>query len=88
MNIFVGNLSKEVTDLDLQETFEKFGKIKSVKVIVDIFTQQSKGFGFVEMYNDKEAAVAIEKLNVTELKGKMIQVNKARPPRKGKGRRF
>ena len=49
MNIYVGNLSKDVTDDDLQGLFSEFGQIKSVKVIRDLFSGESKGFGFVEM---------------------------------------
>lgn len=79
MNIYIGNLSKDVTEDDLQEAFSKYGAIKSVKVIKDLFTSESKGFGFVEM-NDKDAALkAIEELNTSELKGKKLVVNEARP---------
>ena len=82
MKLFVGNLSRETSEEDLQEAFSQFGKIKEVKIVRDIFTQESKGFGFVEMFSQNEANIAIEKLNVTELKGKMISVNKARPERR------
>ena len=87
MNIFVGNLSHEVNDTDLESAFEQFGKVRTAKVVRDIFTQQSKGFGFVEMLNNSEAMTAIEKLNTEKLKGKAIIVNKARPERNRKGRR-
>lgn len=79
MNIYIGNLSKDVTEDDLQAAFSKYGSIKSAKVIRDLFTSESKGFGFVEM-NDKDAALkAIEELNTTELKGRKIVVNESRP---------
>ncbi len=87
MNIFIGNLSHEVNESDLENAFAQFGKVKTAKVVRDIFTQQSKGFGFVEMLNNTEAMTAIEKLNTEKIKGKAIIVNKARPERNRKGRR-
>ena len=89
MNIFVGNLTPEVNDTDLEDIFGKYGKVKSAKVIRDMFSQQSKGFGFVEMMNNREASDAIQNLNVSELKGKMLVVNEARSLRERgkKGRR-
>jgi cold-inducible RNA-binding protein len=79
MNIYVGNLSKDVTDDDLQGLFSEFGQIKSVKVIRDLFSGESKGFGFVEMPGLSEAQKAINDLNTKEVKGKKIVVNEARP---------
>lgn len=87
MNIYVGNLASDTNDKDLEEVFSKYGKIKSIKIIRDMFSQQSKGFGFVEMMNNKEATTAIEELNVSELKGKRIIVNEARPQRDKRRRR-
>lgn len=81
MNIYVGNLSSNVSNEDLEEAFSKYGKINDVKVIKDMFSGVSKGFGFVEMPNDTEAKKAIEELNTSELNGKNIVVNEARPPR-------
>jgi RNA recognition motif-containing protein len=79
MNIYIGNLAKDVTEDDLQAAFSKYGAIKSAKVIRDLFTSESKGFGFVEM-NDKDAALkAIEELNTTDMKGKKVVVNESRP---------
>ena len=86
MNIFVGNLSSEVKDETLLEAFSKYGKVSSATVIKDMFSQESKGFGFVEMPSNTEAEAAIKELNASELKGKGIVVNKARPKRDGKGR--
>jgi cold-inducible RNA-binding protein len=79
MNIFVGNLSKDVTDDDLQGLFSEFGQIKSVKVIRDIFSGESKGFGFVEMPGLSESQKAIAELNAKDVKGKKLVVNEARP---------
>ncbi|MEJ5350239.1 MAG: RNA-binding protein [Melioribacteraceae bacterium] len=89
MNIYVGNLSSEVTDADLENIFSNYGKVSSVKIIRDMFTQESKGFGFIEMNNRSEAEKAIEQLNTYEIKGKKIVVNEARPrrDRKSRGRR-
>jgi len=87
MNIFVGNLSKDVTDADLQSAFEEFGQVKSVKVIRDLFSGESKGFGFVEMPGNAEALKAMLELNTRDIKGKKIVVNEARQrdDRKGGG---
>ncbi len=79
MNIYVGNLSYEVTEEDLQQAFEGFGQIESVKIIKDKFSGQSKGFGFVEMRNNTDAQAAISGLNDKELKGRTLKVNTARP---------
>jgi RNA recognition motif-containing protein len=85
MNIFVGNLSKDVSDIDLQDAFAEFGQVKSVKVIRDLFSGESKGFGFVEMPGNAEAQKAISELNTREIKGKKIVVNEARPREDRKG---
>ncbi len=90
MNIYIGNLSFEVTEEDLRQAFEPFGQLSSVKVITDRDTGRSKGFGFIEMPNNDEAQSAIRGLNSTELKGRTIKVNEARPraeSRQGRGRR-
>ncbi len=79
MNIFVGNLAKDVTDEDLQKEFSLYGNVKSVKVIRDMFSGESKGFAFVEMGSNSEAQTAINELNMKDLKGKKIAVNEARP---------
>lgn len=83
MNIYVGNLSYKVSDNDLKETFEKFGEVASAKVITDRNTGRSKGFGFVEMENDSEAQNAIDDLDGTEMDGRTIKVNKAKPKPSG-----
>ncbi len=79
MNIFVGNLAKEVTDLELQELFATYGTVRSVKIIRDLFSGESKGFGFIEMPGNTEAQTAMKELNTHELKGKKLSVNEARP---------
>ena len=90
MNIYIGNLAPDVTDQDLENEFSKYGKVSSAKVIKDMFSQVSKGFGFVEMAGKNEAQTAINELNTAELKGKRIIVNEARPKRDNRrgGRRF
>jgi RNA recognition motif-containing protein len=79
MNIYVGNLSYEVTEEDLKEAFQAFGEVDTVKVIKDNYTGRSKGFGFVEMPAKSEAQSAIEGLNGKDLKGRNLNVNEARP---------
>ena len=79
MNIFIGNLSKDVTEDDLQELFSEYGTVRNVKVIKDLFSGESKGFGFLEMPGQAEAQKAMGELNTRELKGKKIAVNEARP---------
>ena len=79
MNIYVGNLPYSVTDADLRETFSRFGEIAQVNLITDKFTGESKGFGFVEMSNNSQADAAIKGLNGTDMKGRNITVNQAKP---------
>jgi len=79
MNIYVGNLSYEVTEEDLKESFEVFGEVETINVIKDNYTGRSKGFGFVEMSNNADAQSAINGLNDKELKGRTVKVNTARP---------
>lgn len=79
MNIYVGNLPYGVTEDDLQNAFSEFGEVSSVKIITDRYSGQSKGFGFVEMPNDPEADEAINSLNESQMKGRNIKVNQARP---------
>ena len=86
MNIYVGNLSYEVTQEDLQKAFEVFGNVESSKVIMDMYTGRSKGFGFVEMPDSAEADSAIEGLDRKDLKGRTLKVNKARA--RSEGRRY
>jgi len=89
MNIYVGNLSFEVTEDDLRQTFEPFWEVTSAKIITDRASGAPRGFGFVEMPTKAEAEAAIAGLNGTELKGRTLTVNEARPrseSRRGRGR--
>ena len=79
MNIYVGNLSYEITDDEVKDLFSPHGEISSVSIIKDKQSGQSKGFGFIEMPNQAEAEEAIKALNESELKGRNIKVNQARP---------
>lgn len=87
MNIYVGNLSFEVTDADLQQLFAAYGNVESASVIKDRFSGESRGFGFVEMPSKSDADAAIAALNGTDLKGRSITVNEAKPkaPKRGGG---
>lgn len=78
-NIYVGNLPYGTTQEDLQDLFSQYGQIKSVHLISDKFTGRSKGFGFVEMNSDEEADQAIKALHESDLQGRNITVNEARP---------
>ncbi|MDR2860099.1 MAG: RNA-binding protein [Mediterranea sp.] len=81
MNIYVGNLNYSVREAELQQIMEQYGTVSSVKVVTDLATKRSKGFGFVEMPNDSEAANAISGLNETELKGRNMVVKEASSPK-------
>jgi len=83
MNIYVGNLSYRITEGELQEAFAAFGQVASVKIITDMATGRSKGFGFVEMPNEQEAEAAIQALNGKELKGRAVTVGQARARSEG-----
>ena len=84
MNIYVGNLSFEVTEEDLKQAFEGFGQVESVNIIKDRYSGESRGFGFVEMPAEAEAQSAITGLNGKELKGRTLNVNEARPRSEGR----
>jgi RNA recognition motif-containing protein len=79
MNLYVGNLSYGVTEDDLKAAFSEFGEVESVNIITDRQSGQSKGFAFVEMPDNSEADKAIKALNGSELKGRGIKVNQAKP---------
>jgi RNA recognition motif-containing protein len=79
MNVYVGNLAYTTSSDDLSEAFSAFGEVTSANVISDRDSGRSKGFGFVEMSDDAQAREAIEKLNGTEMDGRTITVNEARP---------
>jgi RNA recognition motif-containing protein len=79
MRIYVGNLSKDTTEEDLRPAFEAFGKIDSITIMMDKYSGLSKGFGFIDIPSKEDGLSAIEGLNNTEINGKMLQVNEARP---------
>ncbi len=78
-NIFVGNLSFTATEDGVRSMFEAYGPVDRVSIVTDRDTGQPKGFGFVEMTNDAEAEKAISELNGTELNGRALTINEARP---------
>lgn len=78
-NLYIGNLDPSITNEQLGKLFSEAGKVSSAKVIIDRLTGQSRGFGFVEMSNEKEAQKAIELLNKKNVNGKDIEVKKAQP---------
>ena len=79
MNVYVGNLSYDLSEDDLKTAFEEYGEVSSAKIIFDRYSGRSKGFGFVEMSSDDEAKAAIEALAGKELGGRTMVVNEARP---------
>jgi len=79
MNIYVGNLSRQVSEDELRKAFEAFGEVTSTSIIKDKFSGESRGFGFVEMPTKEEALAAIAELNGKEMKGRVLKVNEARP---------
>lgn len=85
MNIYVGNLSYSTTEEDLKTAFGAFGEVASANIIRDQYSNQSKGFGFVEMPERSAAEAAINALNGKEMNGRTLTVNEARP-RAEKGR--
>ena len=77
MNIYIGNFSYEITEEELKSVFASFGQVDTAKIIKDKFTGASRGFGFVEMPNRTQAQAALQ--GVTEIKGRRITINEARP---------
>jgi RNA recognition motif-containing protein len=101
VNIYVGNLSRDVSEEDLRQAFAAFGAVATVSIIKDKFSGEPRGFGFVEMPTKEEAQAAITGLNGTDLMGRALNVSEARPrterrgggggggrPGGGRGRRF
>lgn len=89
--LFVGNLSFNTTSADLESLFSQAGSVVSANVITDKFTGRSRGFGFVEMSSNQDAQTAIERFNGTELQGRALTVNEAKPQERsggGGGRSF
>lgn len=87
-NVFVGNMSFQTTEDELRALFEPFGEITRIQVMTDRDTGRSRGFAFVEMANDEEAAKAIAALNGKEVGGRALNVNEARPKPERSGPRF
>ena len=81
MNIYVGNLAHAASEDDVRKAFEEFGQVDSVKLILDKITNQSRGFGFVEMPNNTEAQAAVAGLNSKDLQGRALRVNEAHAKR-------
>jgi len=90
-SIYVGNLAHSATEEDLRQAFAEYGTVSAVNIITDRETGRPRGFAFVEMADNKEAATAIKELNLREISGRSITVNEARPktdrPRGGGGAR-
>jgi len=84
-NIFVGNLSYQTTQDDLQNAFSAYGSVERVSIVTDRDTGQPRGFAFVEMSESNAAQTAISQLNGTELNGRTLNVNEARPKPAGGG---
>jgi RNA recognition motif-containing protein len=79
INIYVGNLSFDTAEDELKDLFNAYGTVDSVKIISDQFTGRSRGFGFIEMAEREEGMKAIQELNSTELGGRTLKVNEAKP---------
>ena len=79
MNIFVGNLNTNLDERALRTIFKEYGEIKSLTITKDLYTHRSRGYGFVEMWQDNDGLAAIEKLNNKNFLGKRIVVSKAKP---------
>jgi RNA recognition motif-containing protein len=87
MNMYIGNLSYDLTEEELRGIFSEYGEVSSVNIITDKYTGKSKGFGFIDMPNNSEADQAIKALNGTLLKDRTIKVNQARPKKERSQRR-
>jgi len=87
VNIYVGNLSREVSEDELRKAFEAFGQVTSINIIKDRYSGESRGFGFIEMATKSEAQAAINGLNGTSLNERTLSVSEARPRTEGGGGR-
>ena len=89
MNIYVGNISRDVTETELKDAFAAFGTVQSASIIKEKYTGESRGFGFVEMPSKEEAEKAIAEMNGKDMKGRNLTANEAKPrtdrPRDGGG---
>lgn len=84
MNMYVGNLSYQVTEEDLTQAFSEFGSVESVNIIKDRFSGRSRGFGFVDMPDNSEADKAIKALNGSSIKGRDIKISQANQKNRGR----
>ena len=84
MNIYVGNLSFDVTEDDIRQAFSQYGEVAAVNIVADRDTGRPRGFCFVEMPNSEQAQAAIEGLNLQRIAGRAVNVNEARPKREGR----
>lgn len=80
MNIYVGNLPRTATEETLRELFEKYGVVESIRIMLDKFTNEPRGFAFVTMESADDAAKAVEALNNYTLEGRTLRISEARPP--------
>jgi RNA recognition motif-containing protein len=85
-NLFVGNMSIQTTESDLQTLFQPFGQVTRIHIVMDRETGRARGFAFVEMPNDDEATKAIAALDGKDFGGRNLKVNEARPKTEGAGR--
>ncbi|MBM4142401.1 MAG: RNA-binding protein [Lentisphaerae bacterium] len=88
MDIYVGNLPYSASDADLRTLFESYGQVASARVVMDRFSGQSRGFGFVEMPERNEALSAIEKTNGADFMGRRLRVNESQPKPRREGNDF
>jgi len=88
VNIYVGNIPRTTDEDTIRNLFEEYGEVAEVKLLKDNYTGQLRGFGFVTMNSDDEAEKAIEGINSSELEGRTLVVNKARPRGERSGNRF
>jgi len=85
IKIYVGNLSFDASEADLETAFSQFGEVQSVNIITDRETGRSRGFGFIEMRDHEAGKQAIEQLNLQEIAGRAVTVNEARPREERRG---
>jgi RNA recognition motif-containing protein len=88
MNIYIGNLPKNVSEDALKQTFEQFGHVESIKIMKDRFTGEQRGFAFLQMPTSEEAQQAISQLDGSDFFGNRIRVNEAREPENRNSKRF
>lgn len=85
INIYVGNLSFNTSESELKGLFATYGEVQSAKIVVDQFTNRSRGFGFIEMVNREEGLKAIQELDSKDLGGRNLKVNESKPRSDSRG---